>query len=144
MKEKINLKIKLFLLIPLSCLAISCKTFETIEENEKESKEIRQQYSFAGTLFKMFIYIEPSMKGDKIHLDDGINQIFDGYINTCPSINIGVCEILEVDNSGDVNLKINDRLFEVPSSKVLSFRYLIVKKKGNRYIFKYTNYPRYF
>ncbi|KGO88420.1 hypothetical protein Q765_00460 [Flavobacterium rivuli WB 3.3-2 = DSM 21788] len=115
--------------------------YKVIKEKNTEDEQKRKQLTLNNELLTMFIYFEWSMQEERVYIaNDSI--IYDDNMKECPAGTLGFCNIFRVDNSNHIVLKINDKEFLIKRNEVLKYRYLLIDKKDEKYILRYTNYFR--
>lgn len=132
-------QISLYISFLVPFLFFSCKSSKTIKEVIPLSEQKELEFQEKDQYFTFFINIESSMKGEKIEVTDDRKFKFDKILNDCSLINLGLCEIIEVDNTTDIHLKIGNKSFLIQSLTFYKFSYLVLSKNDKKITLKYTN-----
>lgn len=139
MKKTITLLFAIFL--------VSCKSYVITYDNSPNSAETsKEQQEKEEDKYALYLVLERSLKGHHIEIEAPVPNQFDPvgqrvtyYEGIWPFTDGEPATAIKVNNSGDVQISLNNTKVVIPASKKTEYRFLYVGAHEKKYYLEYSN-----
>lgn len=129
-----------FIILVILIMFSSCNPIKIIKG--KDDRWLEAYTSKDRKFFQLHVFFDSSLKGDHIFIKHNREIQMDTILNEFTYYKpLGNKKYYLADNSGEIELKINEIDISIESGLSNHFKYLIITKKSKKkYTFLYTNY----
>ena len=138
-KKSIFINLSKTIILVLLIMFSACNPIKIIKD--KDDRWLEAYTSKDREFFQLHIFFDTSLKGDHIFIKHNREIQMDTILTEFKYYKpLGNKKYYLANNSGEIELKINDRNIFIESGLSNHFKYLIITKKSkNKYIFSYSN-----